>query len=77
MRDNCGELNVREITDRKRMGTEAKRQGQSEIGDTFVAFLAISFIGATLFFICGGSLDGLMYSQWPLVDDHPTNWNAQ
>jgi hypothetical protein len=55
----------------------AKRRALYEIGENAFTFLLISFIGAMLFFLCGGSLDGLMYGQWPQLDDHPTNWNSQ
>jgi hypothetical protein len=54
-----------------------KQRVLCETSDNAVAILLISFIGAMLFFLCGGSLDGLMYGQWPPINDHPTNWNSQ
>ena len=54
-----------------------KRCVLREAGDHAAAILFIFTLGAMLFFLCGGSLDGLMYSQWPPIDDHPTNWNSR
>jgi hypothetical protein len=38
------------------------------------AFLLMCGICVTLFYLCGGSLDGISYGHWPVNDDHPTNW---
>jgi hypothetical protein len=38
------------------------------------AFLLMCGIGVTLFYLCGGSLDGIFYGHWPVNLDHPTNW---
>ena len=39
-----------------------------------LAFLFMTSLAVTLFLLCGGSLDGLLYGHWPEIDDHPTNW---
>jgi hypothetical protein len=59
------------------MSMVIKRCVLREAGDHAAAILFIFTLGAMLFFLCGGSLDGLMYSQWPPIDDHPTNWNSR
>jgi hypothetical protein len=59
------------------MNIEARRSVLHEVGDNAAAILFIFSVGTMLFFLCGGSLDGLMYGQWPPVNDHPTNWLSQ
>jgi hypothetical protein len=59
------------------MSREEQRRVLSEIGENAVAILLISLIGAVLFILCGGSLDGLMYGKWTPVNDHPTNWDSR
>jgi hypothetical protein len=48
-----------------------------EFGRQVAAFLFVSLLAAALFFLCGGSIDGVMYGHWPESDDHPTNWLDQ
>jgi hypothetical protein len=42
-----------------------------------LAFLFMCVLASTLFCLCGGSLDGVLYGQWPENYDHPTNWLDQ
>jgi hypothetical protein len=39
-----------------------------------LAFVFMLSVFVALFFLFGGSLDGLLYNHWPEIDDHPTNW---
>ena len=38
-----------------------------------LAILCVACLGLALFFLCGGSLDGILYGHWPPVNDHPTS----
>jgi hypothetical protein len=55
------------------MSREAKRAVLRELGRNAAAILFVAFLGVLLFFLCGGSIDGLLYGHWPPVADHPTN----
>jgi hypothetical protein len=46
---------------------------KNELVCNAAAILFVAILGAMLFFLCGGSIDGLLYGHWPTVNDHPTN----
>jgi hypothetical protein len=35
--------------------------------------LFVAVLGVALFFLCGGTIDGLEYGHWPGSSDHPEN----
>jgi len=55
------------------MSRDTKRGILRELGRNAAVILFVALLGAALFFLCGGSIDGLLYGHWPQGADHPTN----